>query len=202
MKPVRFFPAKIEPTPPSPQFINHFHKSVDFPSPIYYNWFIIPTRQGRNMNGTLDEIDRALLTYLQEDARISNAELARRVDLSPPGLQKRIRKLEEAGVIDKYVTLVNHEAVGYDMMCIVQVTLARHDPTAVAAFRQAVKEMPEVLEGYHLTGESDYLLKVIVHNRKHLEQFILETLTPVPGMDKIHTSLVLSEIKTTTAVPL
>jgi Lrp/AsnC family leucine-responsive transcriptional regulator len=66
----------------------------------------------------------------------------------------------------------------------------------------AVKEMPEVLEGYHLTGESDYLLKVIVRNRKHLEQFILETLTPVPGMDKIHTSLVLSEIKTTTAVPL
>ena len=154
------------------------------------------------MNTTLDEMDRALLTYLQEDARISNAELARRVDLSPPGLQKRIRKLEEAGVIDKYVTLVNHEAVGYDMMCIVQVTLARHDPTAVAAFRQAVKEMPEVLEGYHLTGESDYLLKVIVRNRKHLEQFILETLTPVPGMDKIHTSLVLSEIKTTTAVPL
>ncbi|MBK7178049.1 MAG: Lrp/AsnC family transcriptional regulator [Chloroflexi bacterium] len=154
------------------------------------------------MNGSLDEIDRVLLTYLQEDARISNAELARRVELSPPGLQKRIRKLEEAGVIDKYVTLVNHEAVGYDMMFIVQVTLARHDPTAVAAFRQAVKEMPEVLEGYHLTGESDYLLKVIVRNRKHLEQFILETLTPVPGMDKIHTSLVLSEIKTTTAVPL
>jgi Lrp/AsnC family transcriptional regulator, leucine-responsive regulatory protein len=82
------------------------------------------------------------------------------------------------------------------------VTLARHDPKAVAAFREAVQQMPEVLECFHLTGESDYLLKVIVRNRKHLEQFILETLTPVPGMDKIRTSLVLSEIKRRTAVPL
>jgi Lrp/AsnC family transcriptional regulator, leucine-responsive regulatory protein len=154
------------------------------------------------MNNTLDEIDRMLLNYLQEDARLSNAELARRVELSPPGLQKRLRKLEEAGVIEGYTALVNYEAVGYDMMCIVQVTLARHDPTAVAAFSAAVRALPEVIEGYHLTGESDYLLKVIVHNRKHLEQFILETLTPIPGMDKIRTSVVLSAIKTKTAVPI
>ena len=150
----------------------------------------------------LDETDRTLLLYLQEDARISNAELARRVELSPPGLQKRLRKLEEAGVIDGYTALVNYEAVGYDMMCIVQVTLARHDPTAVAAFSAAVRALPEVIEGYHLTGESDYLLKVIVRNRKHLEQFILETLTPIPGMDKIRTCVVLSAIKTKTAVPI
>ena len=150
----------------------------------------------------LDETDRTLLLYLQEDARISNAELARRVELSPPGLQKRLRKLEEAGVIDGYTALVNYEAVGYDMMCIVQVTLARHDPTAVAAFSAAVRALPEVIEGYHLTGESDYLLKVIVRNRKHLEQFILETLTPIPGMDKIRTSVLLSAIKTKTAVPI
>jgi Lrp/AsnC family transcriptional regulator, leucine-responsive regulatory protein len=154
------------------------------------------------MSVSLDDVDRQLLHYLQENARISNAELARRVELSPPGLQKRIRKLEEAGIIDRYVTLLNHEAIGYDMLCIVQVTLARHDPKAVAAFREAVQQMPEVLECFHLTGESDYLLKVIVRNRKHLEQFILETLTPVPGMDKIRTSLVLSEIKRRTAVPL
>lgn len=154
------------------------------------------------MNITLDGIDRMLLNYLQENARLSNAELARRVELSPPGLQKRLRKLEESGVIDGYTALVNYEAVGYDMMCIVQVTLARHDPTAVAAFSAAVRALPEVIEGYHLTGESDYLLKVIVRNRKHLEQFILETLTPIPGMDKIRTSVVLSAIKTKTAVPI
>ncbi|MCA9960262.1 MAG: Lrp/AsnC family transcriptional regulator [Anaerolineales bacterium] len=151
---------------------------------------------------TLDEIDRELLIYLQQDARITQAELARRVNLSPPGLQKRIRKLEESGVISRYVTLLDREAVGYDMLCFVQVTLQRHEPTAVSNFKMAVRHMQEVLECHHITGEYDYLLKVVVRNRKHLEQFILETLTPVPGMDKVRTSLVLSEIKQTTAVPL
>lgn len=150
----------------------------------------------------LDERDRELLRHLQEDARITNAELARRVDLSPPGLQKRLRKLEEAGVIESYATLLNREAVGYDMLCFVQVTLQRHEPEAVRRFRELVQEMPEVLECYHLTGEYDYLLKVVVRNRKHLEVFLMETLTPIPGMDKIRTSLVLSNIKVTTAVSI
>ncbi len=150
----------------------------------------------------LDDIDRQLLAHLQEDARITHTEMARRVNLSPPGLQKRIRKLEELGVISRYVTLVNPEAVGYDMLCFVQVTLQRHEPEAVRSFRQAVQHMPEVLACHHITGEYDYLLKVVLRNRKHLEQFILERLTPVPGMDRIRTSLVLSEIKETTAVPV
>ncbi len=154
------------------------------------------------MNVELDDIDRQLLAHLQEDARITHAELARRVNLSPPGLQKRIRKLEESGVIDRYVTLLNPEAVGYDMLCFVQVTLQRHEPAAVRSFREAVQQMPEVLACHHITGEYDYLLKVVLRNRKHLEQFILERLTPVPGMDRIRTSLVLSEIKETTAVPV
>lgn len=150
----------------------------------------------------LDDIDRQLLAILQEDARISHAELARRVNLSPPGLQKRIRKLEESGIISRYVTLLLPEAVGYDMLCFVQVTLQRHEPQAVRAFREAVQHMPEVLACHHITGEYDYLLKVVLRNRKHLEQFLLEQLTPLPGMDRIRTSLVLSEIKETTAVPI
>lgn len=150
----------------------------------------------------LDETDRLLLQSLQEDARITNVELARRANLSPPGLQKRLRKLEETGVIQQYTTLVNREAVGYDMLCFVQVTLQRHEPEAVGRFRELVQTMSEVLECYHLTGEYDYLLKVTLRNRRHLEQFLLETLTPVPGMDKIRTSLVLSELKVTTAVSI
>lgn len=150
----------------------------------------------------LDSTDRDILRYLQEDARLTNAELARRVDLSPPGLQKRLRKLEEAEVITQYTALVDREAVGYDMLCFVQVSLARHVAEALNTFKQMLMEMPEVLESYHLTGEYDYLLKVVVRNRKHLEEFILETLTPLPGMDRVRTSLVLSEIKTTTAVPI
>lgn len=154
------------------------------------------------MTITLDELDRTLLRALQEDSRQTNAELARLVDLSATGLHKRLRRLEEAGIITRYVAQVDREAVGYDMLCFVQVTLQRHEPDAVENFRREVQEMAEVLECHHLTGEFDYLLKVIVKNRKHLEQFILHTLTPLRGMDKIRTSLVLSEIKATTAIPL
>lgn len=153
-------------------------------------------------NLDLDEKDVALLNHLQGDARLTNTELAQRVNLSAPGLQKRIKKLEEAGIIEQYVTIVNHEAVGYDMLCFVQVTLMRHEPHLVHQFRKLVQQMPEVLECHHITGEYDYLLKIVLRNRKHLEKFLIETLTPVPGMDKIRTSLVLSEIKKTTAVPL
>ena len=150
----------------------------------------------------LDDTDRTLLGYLQENARISNAELARRVGLSPPGLQKRLRRLEEKGVIDRFVTLVNREAIGYDMLCIVQVTLRRHEPEAFARFGLLVQEMPEVLECYSVTGEFDYLLKIAVRNRKHLEHFLMKVLTPIPGMDTIRTSMVLRGIKETTAVSL
>lgn len=164
--------------------------------------FIIATRLKDKHLIALDAIDRTLLRALQEDARLSNVELARRVELSATGLQKRLRRLEEAGVIRGYVAVVDREALGFDMLCFVQVTLQRHEPDAVANFRREVAAMPEVLECHHLTGEFDYLLKVIVRNRKHLERFILETLTPVRGMDKIRTSLVLSEIKAAAAVPL
>ena len=155
-----------------------------------------------NGTGELDAIDIAILQHLQDDARITNAELARRVELSPPGLQKRLRKLEETGVIQQYTTLVNREALGYDMLCFIQVTLQRHEPEAIKRFKQMMHEMPEVQECYHLTGEYDYMLKVTLRNRRHLEQFLVETLTPIPSMDKIRTSLVLNEIKRTTAVSL
>jgi Lrp/AsnC family transcriptional regulator, leucine-responsive regulatory protein len=157
-----------------------------------------------NENGRfeLDEKDRTLLHYLQTDARITNTELAQRIDLSPTGLQKRLRKLEEAGIIKGYVTLLDREAIGYDMLCFVQVTLQRHEPAAIERFKSAVQQMPAVLECYHLTGEYDYLLKIVVQSRRQLEHFLVEVLTPMPGMDKIRTSLVLREIKATTAVPV
>jgi DNA-binding Lrp family transcriptional regulator len=155
-----------------------------------------------NNHNPLDEKDRAILLLLQQDARLTNAELARRVDLSPTGLQKRLKKLEENGLIRGYVTLVDHEAVGYDLLCFVQVTLMRHDLHDVSAFRQQIGALDEILECHHVTGEYDYLLKVVVRNRAHLEQFLMQKLTPVPGIDKIRTSIVLREIKSTTALPL
>ena len=154
------------------------------------------------MSKELDATDREILRHLQGEARMTNTELAQRVQLSPPGLQKRLRKLEEARIIQGYAALLDREALGYDMLCFVQVTLRHHEPATVDHFKQAVQTMPEVLECYHLTGDYDYLLKVVIQNRKHLERFLLDTLTPVPGIDKIHTSVVLNEIKATTALPL
>ncbi len=150
----------------------------------------------------LNEVDSAILEILQADARISNAELARRVNLSPPTTLTRVRRLEESGLIDGHVTLVNHRRAGYDMLCFVSISLQLHDIEQVTGFREAVQQMPKVLECHHVTGEYDYLLKVVAHNTKDLESFLLEKLTPIPGVARIHTSLVLNEVKSTTAIPL
>ncbi len=150
----------------------------------------------------LDDIDRQILYLLQENSRISSAELARRVSLSAPGLQKRLRKLEENGVIGRYVTLVNREALGLDLLCFAQVTLAHHQPECVGQFCDRVKGLSEVLECHHLSGEFDYLLKVVVANHQHLEKFLSEKITRIPGVDRIRTSIVLNEIKASTSLPL
>jgi DNA-binding Lrp family transcriptional regulator len=150
----------------------------------------------------LDDTDRRILRIVQDNARITSAELARRVDLSGAGLQKRLRKLEHSGVIKKYVTLLNRHAVGYGLLCFVQVTLAHHEPESVGRFRKKVREFPEVLECHYLTGEFDYLLKVVVRDHHHLEELLFEGLTRVPGVDRIRTSIVLREIKDAAALPV
>lgn len=150
----------------------------------------------------LDEIDRQILHLLQENSRITSTDLARQVNLSTPGLQKRLKKLEENGVIDRYVTLVKREALGLDLLCFAQVTLAHHQPECVGRFCTQVKELPEVLECHHLTGEFDYLLKVVVANHQHLEKLLSEKISQLPGVDRIRTNIVLNEIKASTSLPL
>ena len=150
----------------------------------------------------INEIDISILEILQTDARISNAELARRVNLSPPATLARVRRLEENGLIDRHVTLVSRRQAGYDMLCFVSVSLQLHDVEQVTGFRDAVQQLPEVLECHHVTGDYDYLLKVVAHNTKDLENFLLRKLTPIPGVARIHTSLVLNEVKSTTVIPI
>ena len=150
----------------------------------------------------LDKIDRAILAELQGDGRISNAELAQRVNLSPPATLGRLRRLEQRGYIRHYAALVDREAVGYDMLCFVHLSLQLHQTEQVNRIREVIQEMPEVLECYHVTGEFDYLLKVVIKNRKDLERFVVKRLTPIPGVARIYTSLVLNEVKCTTALPL
>jgi DNA-binding Lrp family transcriptional regulator len=149
----------------------------------------------------LDDLDWRLLGHLQNDARVSTAELARQFKLSPPGVQKRLRRLEEKGVIQRYVTVVNREAVGLDLLCFVLVMLAHHRADSVQRFRAGIAAMPEVLECHYLTGEFDCLLKLVAANHEELQRF-LERLMKVGGVDRLRTSIVLNEIKSVTALPL
>ncbi|MFN2224194.1 MAG: Lrp/AsnC family transcriptional regulator [Candidatus Promineifilaceae bacterium] len=149
-----------------------------------------------------DELDLAILRELQADGRISNVELAQRINLSPPATHTRLKRLQEQGTIRQYVALVDQEQLGYDMTCFVNIGLSLHQVEELESFRAIINEMPQVLECYHVTGEFDYLLKVVVRNRKDLQRFVVQELTPIHGVARIYTSLVLSEVKSTTALPI
>lgn len=149
-----------------------------------------------------DEFDLAILRELQANGRVSNADLARRVHLSPPAVHARVRRLEKTGLIRQYTALLNREKVGYDMLCFVHLSLQRHQPEEVRDVGDALKKMPEILECYHVTGEYDYLLKVAIRNRKDLHRFTVERLTPIPGIARVHTSIALDDVKSSTMLPL
>lgn len=153
-------------------------------------------------NKTLDDLDKAILKELQADGRISNVELARRINLSPPAVHARIKRLEEQEYVRQYVAILDREKAGYDMLCFISISLQLHQSEEVERMRAVIQEMPEVLECYHLTGEYDYLLKVVIRNRQDLERFVMHRLTPIPGLARIHTSIVLSEVKSSTIMPL
>ncbi len=150
----------------------------------------------------LDAIDRALLKALQENARISNAELARRVELSPSGLQKRLTKLQGNGLIESYTAVLNRNALGYDLMCIVHINLDRHEMAGMDEFLEGVAKFPEVQECFEVTGIDDFILKIIVKDFDHLESFLYRELTAFASIDRIRSSVVLKEVKTSTAVPI
>lgn len=156
----------------------------------------------KDWSAELDDTDRQILTELQADSSISNVELARRISLSPPAVHARIKSLEERGYVLQYAAILDREKVGYDMLCLVNVTLQMHNMENINLFRDAVNQMPEVLECYFITGEFDYLLKVAVRSRKELERFLMEKLTPIQGIARIATSIVLTEIKFTTSLDL
>jgi Lrp/AsnC family transcriptional regulator, leucine-responsive regulatory protein len=149
----------------------------------------------------IDELDRQILTILQSEGSLSNVELARRISLSPPATHARVRRLEQEGYILGYAAQLDREKAGYDLLCFIQVSMQVHQLEQVERFREAVRQMPEVLECHHITGEYDYLLKVALRNRKDLERFVVDKLTPTLGVGRIHTSLVLVEVKSTTVLP-
>ena len=150
----------------------------------------------------LDRVDKSLLRALQLDGRLSNVQLAKKISLSPPATHSRLRRLEKDGYIRQYAAVIDREKAGYDLLCFIHISLQMHKVEQVEKFREATRRMPEVLECHHITGEYDYLLKVVLKNRKDLERFVVDKITPIPGVARIHTSLVLTEVKATMALPL
>ena len=117
-------------------------------------------------------------------------------------MHARVKRLEERGILRGYVALLDREQLGFDMLCFIQISLQLHQVEQVSHFRATIQQIPEVLECHHVTGEYDYLLKIVVRNRQELERLIMKKLTPIPGVARIHTSLVFSEIKASTELPL
>lgn len=150
----------------------------------------------------LDDLDKAILRLLQREGRLSNVDLARRISLSPPATYARLKQLEKEGYIRQFTALVDREKAGFDLLCFIHIALQMHQLEQVEKFRTLMREIPEVLECHHITGEYDYLLKVVLRNRKDLERFVVDRLTPISGIARIHTSLALTEVKTTMELPL
>jgi DNA-binding Lrp family transcriptional regulator len=150
----------------------------------------------------LDSIDWKILGLLQADARMANVELARAVGLSPSPCLHRVRALEEAGYISRYVTLLDALRVGLKVSVFIQVTLERQIESALERFENAIRGRPEVMECYLMTGDADYLIRVVVADIQVLEEFILKFLTKLPGVGNIKSSFALKQVKYQTALPL
>ena len=159
-------------------------------------------QQRNNMPYTFDGTDRRILQVIQEDARISNTELADRIGLSPSPCWRRVRTLEDNGVIERYVTLVNAKAVGLPITVFATVTLEKQVESALESFEKAVMERPEVMECNLMTGEFDYLLRVVVPDLAAYERFLMDHLTRIKGIASIKSSFSLKQVSYKTALPL
>ena len=150
----------------------------------------------------LDRIDRRMLTVLQEDGRIPNSALARRVGLSESATLRRLRRLEDSGLIDGYVLLVNQARAGKPGNIFVEIALTAQEEAALSAFEAAVQERPEILECYLMSGEYDYLLRVVVADFADYERIHREHLTRLPFVGRVRSSFTLRTVLRRTSIPV
>lgn len=148
----------------------------------------------------IDAIDINILTHLQEDGRISNLDLAEKVFLSPSSCLRRVRILEEAGMISRYSAVLNADALGLELDAFVQVTIRRDVEHWHEDFVAALQSCPEVVGSYIITGDANYLLRVKARNLKHYSTFVLEKLYKMPGVLDMRSNIVLQTIKDTHAL--
>jgi len=149
----------------------------------------------------LDSIDKRILAHLQRNGRISNVDLAAAVGLSPSPCLRRVRDLENAGVIDRYAAILDQGAAGYSLSIFVQVTLERQVESALETFERIIADRPEVMECYLMGGDVDYMIRVVVKDAPDYER-VHNILTRLPGVDRVHSSFALRTVLKRTRLPL
>lgn len=151
----------------------------------------------------MNKIDKQILQLLQENAQISNLELAEKVSLSPSPCLRRVKQLEEQGFIKKQVAILDTEKLGLQLTIFVSIGLKNHGQALMNEFTQTIKDIPEILECHLIAGNAaDYLLKVIVPDLQHFQEFLLKKLTCIQGVSTVHSSFVLQKVINKTSVPL
>lgn len=150
----------------------------------------------------IDKYDRRILDLLQRDGRITNVDLAEKINLSESATLRRVRALEEEGYIDRYAALVNQAAVGLSNNVFVHIVLHREEQSELDAFEKAVRDIPEVMECYLMTGDFDYLLRVVVTDMADFERVHKEGLTRLPGVSRVNSSFAIRTVKKRTELPL
>ena len=150
----------------------------------------------------MDIFDKKLLSILQNNGRISNVELAEAVNLSESACLRRVRSLEERGLIDRYVALLDHKKVGLMDTVFVHIVLKREEKSELEAFENAVKNIPEILECYLMTGEFDYLLHIVVANMADFERLHNDSLTQLPGVSRVNSSFAIRTVQKTSELPI
>ncbi|MCF2948222.1 Lrp/AsnC family transcriptional regulator [Paraglaciecola aquimarina] len=151
----------------------------------------------------LDRYDKHILEIIQQRGKLSNQELAEAINLSPSPCLRRVKQLEESGLIEGYVTILNARKLGLTLICFMQISMDKHTPDRFSHFEAKIAEFSEVLECHLVTGQSaDYLLKVIVKDMDDFQQFLLNKLTPIEGVSGVHSSFVLKSPINTTALPI
>ena len=150
----------------------------------------------------IDKLDKKILAVIQLDSSLGTAEIAGMVGLSQAPCWRRIRRMEEAGIIQKRVTLLDRNKVGFPVMIFAQIKLSVHGSSTLPEFDAAIRGFPEVVECHTLMGQTDYLLKIIVPSVEAYEKFFREKLSQLPAVRETNSAIALSEIKNTTALPL
>lgn len=150
----------------------------------------------------LDKIDRQILSYIQTDAGLSASEIAERVNLSQPPCWRRIKRLEDEGIISRKVGILNRKELGLNLVTYTEVKLSANGRQAVGDFEEKIRSFPEVTECYVMMGRIDFLLRIVTRDTETYEQFFRDHLSQLPGVQDISSNVALTEVKYTTELPL